>query len=198
MKTDCCFQKWHEEFGKFSPKHLKVSKLGLWWDSFSQSKKCMSLKFTGEILSWQWKKMQNWKKKWLVVSKLTWGIWQILTGALENLKNLHFNGLFLIKVYNVWTKEVQRRYIWWHWRLMQNLKENWFVLSKMTWRICQIFVHRLKNSNFILESKMAELNQKFKTTRSTRYSVKTLFYLGNKWIAHLTKLFTHVLQNRCS
>ena len=42
---------------------------------------------------------------------------------------------------------------------MQNLKENWFVLSKMTWRICQIFVHRLKNSNFILESKMAELNK---------------------------------------
>ena len=36
--------------------------------------------------------------------------------------------------------------------------ENWFVLSKMTWRICQGFVHRLKNSDFILESKMAELN----------------------------------------
>ena len=42
---------------------------------------------------------------------------------------------------------------------MQNLKENWFVLSKMTWRICQILAHRLKNSNFILESKMAELNK---------------------------------------
>ena len=26
-------------------------------------------------------------------------------------------------------------------------------------RICQIFVHRLKNSDFILESKMTELNQ---------------------------------------
>ena len=33
---------------------------------------------------------------------------------------------------------------------------------------------RLKNSDFILESKMVELN---KTTRSTRCSVKTLFYL---------------------
>ena len=39
---------------------------------------------------------------------------------------------------------------------------------------------------------------KFKTTRSTRCSVKTLFYLGNKWIAQLAKLFTHVLQNRCA
>ena len=82
----------------------------------------------------------------------------MLARALENLKKLHFSGLFLIKVYNVWTKEVQTSYIWWYWRLVQSLKENWFVLSKMTWRICQGFVHRLKNSDFILESKMVELN----------------------------------------
>ena len=56
-------------------------------------------------------------------------------------------------------KYVQGSYIWWHWRLMQNLKESWFVLSKMTWSICQIFVHRLKNSNFIFKSKMVGLNQ---------------------------------------
>ena len=33
----------------FSPEHLKVSKLGLWWDSFVQSWKYMRLKFTGEL-----------------------------------------------------------------------------------------------------------------------------------------------------
>ena len=33
------------------------------------------------------------------------------------------------------------------------------MLSKMTSKIWQILVHRLKNSDFILESKMAELNQ---------------------------------------
>ena len=49
-KTDFCFQKWHEEFSKFSAEHLKVSKLGLWWDSFIQCRKCMSLKFTGNLL----------------------------------------------------------------------------------------------------------------------------------------------------
>ena len=32
-KADFCFQKWHKEFGKFSPEHLKVSKCGL-LDSF--------------------------------------------------------------------------------------------------------------------------------------------------------------------
>ena len=43
--------------------------------------------------------------------------------------------------------------------LVQNLKEKSLALSKMTWRIWQIFVYRMKNSDFILESKMVELNQ---------------------------------------
>ena len=41
-KTDLHFQKWHEEFHKFSPEHLKVSKFGLWWEPFVQSRKWMS------------------------------------------------------------------------------------------------------------------------------------------------------------
>ena len=36
------------EFGKFSPEHLKVSKLELWWDPFVQSRKGMTLKFIEE------------------------------------------------------------------------------------------------------------------------------------------------------
>ena len=48
-KTDLWFGKWHEEFGKFSPEHSKVSKLGLWWGPFVQSGKCISLKFTEEL-----------------------------------------------------------------------------------------------------------------------------------------------------
>ena len=45
-------------------------------------------------MSWQWRMMQNLKRNWLVIWKLTWGIWQILTRTLENLKNLLFNWLF--------------------------------------------------------------------------------------------------------
>ena len=78
----------------------------------------------GSYVSWQWRMMQKLKRNWLVSSKLKWGIWRILIPALENLKNLHFNGPFLIKVYNVWAEKVQRSYIWWHWRMMQNLKKN--------------------------------------------------------------------------
>ena len=48
-KTNLWFGRWHEEFGKFSPELWKVSKLGLSWDLFVQSRKCMSLKFTEEL-----------------------------------------------------------------------------------------------------------------------------------------------------
>ena len=96
-------------------------------------------------MSCQWKNIQNWKRNWLVVSKLTWGLWYILTRALENLKYLHFNGLPLTKVYNVCAKKVQWSYIWWHWISMQSLKENWFLLSKMVGRIWGIFTKAFKS-----------------------------------------------------
>ena len=48
-KTDLWFGKWHEEFGKFSSEHLKVSKLVFSWDPFVQSRKCTSHKFTEEL-----------------------------------------------------------------------------------------------------------------------------------------------------
>ena len=48
-KTDLSFGKWYEEFGKFSPVHWKVSKLGLSWDPFVHNRKFMSLKFTEEL-----------------------------------------------------------------------------------------------------------------------------------------------------
>ena len=48
-KTDQWFEKRHEKFGKFSPEHLKVSKLGLWWDPFVQSRKSMTLKFAEKL-----------------------------------------------------------------------------------------------------------------------------------------------------
>ena len=49
LKSGTKFKEKHEEFGKFSPEHSKVSKLGLCWDPFVQSRKCMSLKFTKEL-----------------------------------------------------------------------------------------------------------------------------------------------------
>ena len=104
-------------------------------------------------MSWQWRMMQNLKSNLLVISKLTRGIWRILIPTLGDLKHLLFNWLLLPKYIMF---ELKKSYVWWHWRLMQNWKEIWLVLSKMTWEIWQICIG------------------------------------WNKWIAHLTKLFTHV------
>ena len=49
LSTDLWFGKWHEEYGKVSPEHLKVSKLRFWWDPLIQSWNSMSLKSTEEL-----------------------------------------------------------------------------------------------------------------------------------------------------
>ena len=95
-------------------------------------------------VSWTWRVMQNLMKSWLVVSKMT-RIWWILTRALKSLTNLHFDWFLLCKVFNVWPKKVQRSYLSWHWRVMQNLKKNWLVVWKMTWGIWQIFIRTLES-----------------------------------------------------
>ena len=92
-KNELCFQKWYEKFEKFSPEHLKVSKLGLWWDSFIQSRKCISLKLTGRGIDLS---VENWHEElddfWPEHSKVS--------------KTLHFNGLFLIKVFYLRNKRI--------------------------------------------------------------------------------------------
>ena len=79
--------------------------------------------------------VQNLEKNWPVVSKLTWGILQILTRVLESLKDFHFNALLLTKVYIVWAKNVNRSYLSWHWRVTQNLERNRLAVLKQTWGI---------------------------------------------------------------
>ena len=132
-KTDLCFQKWHKEFSKFSPENVWKSKNWDFYWIFLSKVEDYNLKiYRGVMCHGNSRMMQNLKKNWIVSSKLTWGISWILTRGLRNLKQLHLNGLLLTKVYNVWAKKVQRSYVWWHWISMQNLKENWLVLSKMT------------------------------------------------------------------
>ena len=108
-------------WGKLSPEYLKVSKLGLWWDSFVYSWKYLSLKFTGELgiqeeLTWQFK-----------IDKRNLTNFDLSTWKSQKFS---FNGLPLTKVYNAWAKKVQESYVWWHWILMQNLKETDFCFQK--------------------------------------------------------------------
>ena len=100
----CSSKNCHEEFGKFSPEHFKVSKL---MASFCLKFKMYELKIYRGVMchdNEQWGKI--WRGSDLSVEEFTWGIWQILTRALENLKHLHFNRLLLTKVNNVWAKKI--------------------------------------------------------------------------------------------
>ena len=90
LKKNLWCGKWHEEYVKFSLQHLKVSKLGLWWNPLIQSRKSMSLKSKRSYVSWQWRMIQKLKRNWLVVLKFTWGTSQILTRAFESLQQFLF------------------------------------------------------------------------------------------------------------
>ena len=72
-----------------------------------------------------------------------WRIWRILTRALENPKNVHFNKLLLTKVCNAWAKKSIKELCLMALKLVQNLKETGLCFLK-------IFVFWLKNSDFIL------------------------------------------------
>ena len=99
-EIDLSFQNWHEEFDKFWPEHLKVSTISTLMCSVWAEYILFELKMYREVI---FHDTEEWYKIWravrLVLSKLTRGIWQILTWAHESLKNFHFNGLLLSKVY---------------------------------------------------------------------------------------------------
>ena len=102
-------------------------------------------------LSWHWKVMQNLNKNWFVVWKMTWGIWQIFTRALESVKIGNLMESFCPKEKKYELKNLQRSYVLWQWRMIQNLKRNWIVVLKLTWGISQILtraLESLQNSHF--------------------------------------------------
>ena len=68
---------------------------------------------------------------------------QIFDCSGEISPNLYFDRLLLLKVYKISGKKVQSSYLPWYWRVVQNLKKNRFVVSKMT-RIWWILIRALK------------------------------------------------------
>ena len=77
------------------------------------------------------------QKETIIISKfqtlsLTW-----------NFTKFYFDGLFLLKVYKISAKKVQRIYVSWHWRLIRNLKKNQFAVANLT-RIRWILTWALK------------------------------------------------------
>ena len=137
-KLTCGLKSYTRNLANF---HQSIQKCQNWdFDGgpFVQSRKCTNLKFTKELYVMIMK--NDAKRNWLVILKLTWGIWRILTWALKNLKNLVINWLLWPKHTVFELKKIERSYVWLHWRLMQNLKENWLMFSEMIWGIWQICI----------------------------------------------------------
>ena len=117
---------------RLSKTQWNFTKFVLWYDSFSWRYIKLQLKRYRWVVSHD---TEEWCKIWrFFVSKMT-RIWWILIRALKSLKKLHFDWSLLYKVNNVWTKKLQRRYISWHWRVMQNLKKKRLVFWIIAWGI---------------------------------------------------------------
>ena len=56
-------------------------------------------------------------------------IWHVEFGDFSSnhskVQKFLFNRLFLSKVYEVWPKKIQRKYLSWQWTVMQNLNKPW-------------------------------------------------------------------------
>ena len=124
----------------------------LWWGPFIQSRKCTSLRFTvlrHDNEEW-WKtsrgidlSVQNWHKEfdefWPEHSKIS--------------KIFILMGFF-------WTKYIMFELKTYRGVMPDSTEYWWKIWRKTELWILKFFVYRLKNSDFILESKMAELNWK--------------------------------------
>ena len=74
-------------------------------------------------------------------------------------------------------------------KIDSKFEEKLTIAFKMTWRILKIFVHRLKNSDFISESQMAELNQNGNSKLQDRPDAVWNFIL-NEWMNYtISKTF---------
>ena len=102
-------------------------------DSFSAKKVQRS------YVPWHGKVRLNLTKNGFVVLKMT-GIW---SDHSKVTKSWILIGSFCAKYITFDLKKVQRRYLSWHGRVMQNLNKTCLVVWKMTWGISQIFTRTL-------------------------------------------------------
>ena len=188
-KTGLLFQK-QQEFGEYWPVHSKFSTLiGSSCANYIvfDIKKYRGVIFRDTKRHWL---MQNLKKNYCLVWKMTWEIWQIFTRALESLKNLHFNGLLLKKVCNAWAKKVQKNYASWHWKVMQSLK-NWLAIWKMTVGIWQIFTGALESLK--IGTFMGSFHPKLKMYELKIY--RGVMYHGNEELCKIWRGIDSSFQN---
>ena len=70
--------------------------------------------------------------------------WMDFPQSTQKSEKLYFDGFFLSKAFNVSARKFHRIYESWHWRVMQNLKENWPVVWKWHNEFCKFLCEQLK------------------------------------------------------
>ena len=128
------FQNWHKEFDKFWCEYLKVSKIFTLMGSFWVKYILFELKRYREVIFHKRKRDTKCGEELTCRFKID----------IRNLTNFDLSTRLLNKVYIVWAKKVERSYLSWHWRVMQNLKKNSLVAWKMT-GIRQIFTRAIES-----------------------------------------------------
>ena len=178
---DFSFQNWHEEFGKFSSEHSKVSKTLMF--SFWEDYMLFELKKDRGVIVHD---TEEWCKIWR-------GIDLLFQNWYEEFDKFWPKHSKVSKTYTLMGP-------FWPKYIMFELKKYRGIMFDRTKDWCKIW----RKTDFRFQKWHEEFGKFSKNSKNKNskqpdwWSVKTLFYLGNKWIAKLTKLFTHVLQNRCS
>ena len=112
LSTNLWFGKWHEEYGKFSPEHFKVSKLGFWWDPLIRSWKIMSLKSTKELFVIAMKNDAKFAEKLTGHLKVDMKNLTNFDLSTRKSKKLLFNWLLWPKYIMFKLRKVRRSYVW--------------------------------------------------------------------------------------
>ena len=100
-KTGLCFHKLTWGIWQIFTRALESLQIGTFMAYFCLKLKMYELNICRGVM---YHDIEEWCKNWRGID-LSVQNWRILTQAVENLKNLHYNWLLLSKVYNVWTKK---------------------------------------------------------------------------------------------
>ena len=122
--------KWHQEFGELSLEHRKIWKLYI--DEVFLSK---AHTVSEELCVMTLKGVTKFKGK--LTCELKNDIRNLVNFHASSWKseNMYFDWIHLSKTCKYLDEKVQKSYVSWHWRVMQSLKKNWFLVPKMTWGI---------------------------------------------------------------
>ena len=97
----------------------------------SMAYKVSAEKVQKSYLLWHWRVIQTLKKNSRLVWKMTWENLMNFNSTSEKFENLHFGGIFLSKVCNVWAKITQtscsvKKGLW-----FQKWQEIWWIFTQV-------------------------------------------------------------------